>query len=32
VAGINERYHPEEARHLARLIEQGHFSEARRLP
>lgn len=28
VAGINERYHPEEARHLARLIEQGHFSEA----
>lgn len=28
VAGINERYHREEARHLAGLIEQGRFAEA----
>src|SRR5262245_5634250 len=28
VAGINERYHPEEARHLAQLIEAGHYEEA----
>lgn len=28
VAGINERYHPEEARHLAELIGEGRFSEA----
>lgn len=28
VAGINERYHREEARHLAGLIEQARFAEA----
>jgi peptidoglycan hydrolase-like protein with peptidoglycan-binding domain len=28
VAGINERYHPEEASHLAQLIEAGHYEEA----
>ncbi|MHC4044994.1 M15 family metallopeptidase [Bradyrhizobium sp. 23AC] len=30
VAGINERFHPEEARMLADLIEGGHFQEAER--
>lgn len=30
VAGINERFHPEEARMLADLIEAGHFQEAER--
>lgn len=28
VAGINERYHPSEARRLAELIQQGRFEEA----
>ena len=28
VAGINERYHPDEARHLAELIEAGRHEEA----
>src|SRR3954453_23469832 len=28
VAGINERYHPQEAEHLASLINSGRFDEA----
>src|ERR1700730_9046603 len=28
VAGINERYHPQEAQHLADLISAGRYDEA----
>jgi peptidoglycan hydrolase-like protein with peptidoglycan-binding domain len=31
VAGINERYHPDDAKHLAKLVEAGRYREAEEL-